>query len=199
MPNSTTVVVEPVDEEAKPTPITSTPSTSVVVSLGGGSGTTTGGVGASDVSTVVEQINVSTTAATATPIGTLPLGPRGPEGASAYKVAVDAGFVGTEEEWLESLQGPEGPPGPQGPEGPQGAQGPQGPPGPIGDLDNVAAVVEQTEPSALWVIHHNLGFHPNATVIDSGGNEIDGDIDYVDNNILTLSFTSPFGGTAYLS
>ena len=30
---------------------------------------------------------------------------RGPEGKSAYRVAVDNGFVGTEEEWLLSLQG----------------------------------------------------------------------------------------------
>jgi|GEM_PF-4161516 len=41
----------------------------------------------------------------------------GVEGKSAYQVAVDEGFVGTEEEWLASLQGPEGPQGPQGPAG----------------------------------------------------------------------------------
>jgi hypothetical protein len=32
-------------------------------------------------------------------------GPRGPEGDSAYDVAVDNGFVGTEQEWLDSLVG----------------------------------------------------------------------------------------------
>lgn len=39
--------------------------------------------------------------------GTGPRGPRGPAGAdgkSAYEVALDNGFVGTEEEWLESLK-----------------------------------------------------------------------------------------------
>lgn len=71
----------------------------------------------------------------------------GPEGPSAYEVAVANGFVGTEAEWLASLvgaegpqgvQGPEGPAGPQGeqgiagPEGPVGPEGPQGPEGPVG-------------------------------------------------------------------
>ena len=42
---------------------------------------------------------------------------RGPEGKSAYRIAVDNGFVGTEEEWLESLVGPTGADGAQGPQG----------------------------------------------------------------------------------
>lgn len=41
-------------------------------------------------------------------------GPEGPQGKSAYQVALDEGFTGTEQEWLESLRGPEGPQGPQG-------------------------------------------------------------------------------------
>lgn len=40
-----------------------------------------------------------------------PDGPEGPNGKSAYEVAVDAGFVGTEEEWLASLKGEKGDPG----------------------------------------------------------------------------------------
>ena len=76
------------------------------------------------------------------------------QGDSAYEVAVKNGFVGTEEEWLESLKGETGPAGPQGPkgdkgepgadgkdgvngkdgaQGPQGIQGPAGPQGPKGD------------------------------------------------------------------
>ena len=45
---------------------------------------------------------------------------KGVEGKSAYEVAVENGFVGTEIEWLESLKGEVGP---QGPEGPQGLPG----------------------------------------------------------------------------
>lgn len=49
--------------------------------------------------------------------GTGPAGPAGQDGASAYEVAVGNGFVGTEQEWLESLRGPEGPAGADGQNG----------------------------------------------------------------------------------
>lgn len=66
----------------------------------------------------------------------------GVPGDSAYEVAVNNGFVGTEEEWLESLIGPQGPTGPTGSTGATGASGatgatgptgPTGPQGPAGD------------------------------------------------------------------
>lgn len=51
------------------------------------------------------------------------------EGDSAYDVAVENGFVGTEAEWLLSLVGPTGSTGSTGPQGATGVQGPEGPPG----------------------------------------------------------------------
>ena len=48
----------------------------------------------------------------------------GADGLSAYEIALENGFVGTEEEWLAYLRQ-----GPQGEQGPQGIQGPQGTPG----------------------------------------------------------------------
>ena len=65
-------------------------------------------------------------------------GTPGEDGASAYEVAVQNGFVGNESAWLESLIGPEGQPGavggvgPRGPAGLDGAVGPVGPVGPSG-------------------------------------------------------------------
>ena len=62
----------------------------------------------------------------------------GADGASAYEVAIQNGFVGTEAQWLASLVGPQGAQGPQGetglqgPQGIQGNTGPQGPQGPQG-------------------------------------------------------------------
>jgi hypothetical protein len=50
----------------------------------------------------------------------------GQDGLSAYEVAVANGFVGTEQQWLDSLVGADGAPGPAGPTGPQGDPGPQG-------------------------------------------------------------------------
>ena len=44
----------------------------------------------------------------------------GADGKSAYEIAVEAGFKGSEEEWLDSLVGAMGPMGPQGPAGEAG-------------------------------------------------------------------------------
>ena len=61
-------------------------------------------------------------------------------GKSAYEIAVENGFVGSESEWLATItkgeQGEPGPAGPQGPKGPKGDTGPtgtEGPQGPKGD------------------------------------------------------------------
>lgn len=56
----------------------------------------------------------------------------GVEGDSAYEVAVNNGFAGTEEEWLDSLVGPPGATGPTGSTGPTGATGATGATGPTG-------------------------------------------------------------------
>ena len=50
----------------------------------------------------------------------------GPDGLSAYQVAITEGFNGTVTEWLDSLQGIQGIQGIQGPKGDTGDQGPQG-------------------------------------------------------------------------
>ena len=54
-------------------------------------------------------------------------------GLSAYEIAQQHGFDGTEDAWLESLKGAKGDPGDTGPQGPQGETGPQGPQGPQGN------------------------------------------------------------------
>jgi hypothetical protein len=48
------------------------------------------------------------------------------DGKSAYELAVDNGFEGTEQEWLASLKGPQGIQGEQGPKGETGETGLQG-------------------------------------------------------------------------
>lgn len=53
-------------------------------------------------------------------------------GKSAYEVAVENGFSGSESQWLASLVGPAGPQGIQGVAGPAGSVGPAGPSGPQG-------------------------------------------------------------------
>jgi hypothetical protein len=75
----------------------------------------------------------------------------------------------------------------------------QGPPGPASTLDRFAYVHNQNTPSDTWLIDHNLGWNPNVTVIDSAGTTVEGDIEYLSENSLTLIFSSGFSGTAYLS
>ena len=60
------------------------------------------------------------------------------DGQSAYALAVQLGYTGSEAAWIASLKGAQGPrgatgaTGPQGPQGPTGATGPQGPTGATG-------------------------------------------------------------------
>lgn len=103
-----------------------------------------------------------------------PTGPSGPQG-------------------IQGLQGPAGPQGPEGPEGPQGVQGPMGNPG-------GSYVYTQSVASAVWIIHHNLGYYPaGITAVDSAETMVEGVTSYPDINTVRLDFAMPFAGTAYLS
>lgn len=72
-------------------------------------------------------------------------GEDGIDGKSAYQLAVDGGFVGTETEWIASLKGetgPIGPVGPQGKTGETGATGPQGKQGEVGPKGDSYQITE---------------------------------------------------------
>lgn len=60
-------------------------------------------------------------------------------GYSAYELAVQEGYEGTLQEWLDSLKGADGAVGPAGPAGEQGEIGPQGPAGEDGTQVSVSA------------------------------------------------------------
>jgi len=57
----------------------------------------------------------------------------------------------------------------------------------------------QGVPSTSWSIQHNLGKFPSITVIDSAGTVVTGQYTYNDINNVTLTFSAPFAGTAYLN
>lgn len=59
-------------------------------------------------------------------------GADGLPGKSAYQMAVERGFSGTELQWLDSIKGEPGNPGQKGDTGPRGEKGDIGPPGPEG-------------------------------------------------------------------
>lgn len=81
----------------------------------------------------------------------LPLAACGEAGKSAYDIAVEHGFVGTEEEWLESLRGPQGEKGEQGEQGPQGEKGEQGEQGEAGAPGATPSITINED--GYWVIN----------------------------------------------
>lgn len=77
-------------------------------------------------------------------------------------------------------------------------RGPPGPPGPPGSGDKTFDFVQGTS-SALWAIAHNLGKYPIPFVLDSANDNVEGLVTYVDVNNLTITFSAPFAGVAYLN
>lgn len=46
---------------------------------------------------------------------------------------------------------------------------------------------------------HNLGKRPAVTVVDSAGTVVIGEVDYLDDNTVRLTFCAAFSGTAYFN
>jgi hypothetical protein len=57
----------------------------------------------------------------------------------------------------------------------------------------------QPSASDTWVIEHNMNRYPSVTVVDSAGTEVIGEKIYNSENQVTLKFSSPFAGKAYLN
>lgn len=55
------------------------------------------------------------------------------------------------------------------------------------------------DPQPVWYINHNLNIVPNVWAEDCNGDNISGVVDVVDNNTITLTFSSAVAGKAYLS
>jgi len=60
-------------------------------------------------------------------------------------------------------------------------------------------VFTQTVPSLVWSVQHNLGKFPSVTVVDTGNTTVISQIDYIDNNNLTITNSAQFAGKAYLN
>ncbi len=53
--------------------------------------------------------------------------------------------------------------------------------------------------SAEWIVQHTLGGHPSVTIVDSADTYVIGEVKYDSNTQVTISFTVPFSGFAYLT
>lgn len=96
-------------------------------------------------------------------------GRQGEDGKSAYEIAKEHGFTGTEAEWLESLKGTGG---------------------------DKHYVHKQETSSDTWEVIHGLGKEPAVTIVDSAGTEVIGEVEYVNLNKCILRFQAPFSGKA---
>lgn len=57
----------------------------------------------------------------------------------------------------------------------------------------------QSTAASIWNVAHNLGKRTSVTVVDSAGDEVEGDVHYVDDNNVTLTFSAAFSGEAYFN
>ena len=76
-------------------------------------------------------------------------------------------------------------------------RGPKGDPGPKGDDSHYRHT--QTSASSIWNIKHNLGKHPSVSVESSSGYVVIGEVQYIDDNNLTIKFSASLTGFANLN
>lgn len=85
----------------------------------------------------------------------------------------------------------------QGEQGPAGPTGPQGPPGE--DVVSNIFVYTQNSPNTDWLINHNLGRLPvSVTIYTQGGQEVEAAVNNANNNQTTVTFATPFAGSAHI-
>jgi hypothetical protein len=93
----------------------------------------------------------------------------GARGKSAYESWLDQGNSGTEAEFVAAM------------------------------MQDVTYSHNQQIASDTWTITHNLNKYPSVTIVDSSDNVVIGDINYVNQNQIIISFTEVFYGKAYLN
>lgn len=74
-------------------------------------------------------------------------------------------------------------------------EGVPGPPGPAG----ATYVHTQASPAITWTINHNLGFRPSVELLDSGSQEIDGEIAHPTINQTVVTLNPATAGLARLN
>lgn len=60
-------------------------------------------------------------------------------------------------------------------------------------------VYTQLAPSAIWIINHNLGYRPSVELLDSGSQEIEGDVIHPSLNQTIITLTPATAGVARLT
>ena len=58
---------------------------------------------------------------------------------------------------------------------------------------------DQTVSSSTWSITHNLNKFPSVSIVDSANAEVIGEVEHTNSNSLTVKFSAPFSGKAFLN
>ena len=66
-------------------------------------------------------------------------------------------------------------------------------------VEDKTYIYDQTVPSSVWTIEHNLEKFPAVNIVDSAGTEVIGAIDYIDINTVVITFTGAFSGRAFFN
>ena len=61
------------------------------------------------------------------------------------------------------------------------------------------AVYTQATPSDVWEVTHNLDKFPSVSVVDSAKSTVYGNVEYINANELTITFSAPFSGLAFMN
>jgi hypothetical protein len=149
------------------------------------------GNGASEVS-----ISVSDNKA-AIDVTILGEGPRGARGLSAYEIWLSAGHTGTEEDFLNSNINYVHP-AKHSTEIIDETSEKQF----ISLADKLRLsgyIHDQIASSKRWAVTHTLKKYPSVTVVDSGDNLVIGDVEYLSDSQLIITFSAQFSGKAYLN
>ena len=75
--------------------------------------------------------------------------------------------------------------------------------GPSGDITVIintsTFIFTQAVAATVWNINHSLCKFPSVTVVDTGDTVVVGQVEYIDNENIRITFNSAFSGKAYLN
>lgn len=60
-------------------------------------------------------------------------------------------------------------------------------------------VFDKQVASSVWVVVHNMGKFPSVSIVDTANDQVEAEVKYNSNNQLTITFTAPVAGKAYLN
>jgi hypothetical protein len=68
-----------------------------------------------------------------------------------------------------------------------------------GDGADATYIHNQAAPLAVWTVTHSLNKKPSVLVVDTADTVVVGQIEYINNNNVTLTFNGSFSGYAYFN